>query len=78
MKSYSRIWMTLVSPIAEMKQIWGAKSGKGAHIPQDCIVAAKSVVCAMKEKVKEGSLLGGTPARVLKENINWNIQRIKL
>ena len=50
---------------------------KGAHIPQDCVVAAKSVVCAVKEKVKDGSLLGGTPARVLKENINWNILRIK-
>ena len=50
---------------------------KGAHIPKDCVVAAKSVVCKMKEQVKEGSLLGGTPARVLKENISWNHKRIK-
>lgn len=50
---------------------------KGANIPKHCVVAAKSVVCKMKEKVKEGSLLGGTPARVLKENVSWNHQRIK-
>lgn len=49
---------------------------KGAVVPKDCVVAAKSAVCALKN-VKEGSLLGGTPARVLKENINWNHKRIK-
>lgn len=49
---------------------------KGANIPKDCVVAAKAVVCKMKEQVKEGSLLGGTPARVLKENISWNHKRI--
>lgn len=50
---------------------------KGTNVPQNCVVAAKSVVCKMKEKVKEGSLLVGTPARVLKENISWNHKRIK-
>ena len=49
---------------------------KGAYIPEDCIVAAKSVVCSMKN-VNKGSLLGGIPARILKENINWNHKRIK-
>ena len=49
---------------------------KGAYIPEDCVVAAKSVVCSM-ENVNKGSLLGGTPARILKENINWNHKRIK-
>ena len=50
---------------------------KGANIPRNCVVAAKSVVCKMKEQPKEGSLLGGIPARVLKENISWNHKRIK-
>lgn len=49
---------------------------KGAYIPEDCVVAAKSVVCSMKN-VNKGSLLGGIPARILKENINWNHKRIK-
>ena len=49
---------------------------KGANISKDCVVAAKAVVCKMTEQVKEGSLLGGTPARVLKENISWNHKRI--
>lgn len=49
---------------------------KGAYIPEDCVVAAKSVVCSM-ENVNKGSLLGGIPARILKENINWNHKRIK-
>ena len=49
---------------------------KGAYIPENCVVAAKSVVCSMKN-VNKGSLLGGTPARILKENINWNHKRIK-
>ena len=50
---------------------------KGANIPQDCVVAAKSVVCKTRENVKEGSLLGGTPARVLKEKISWSHKRVK-
>lgn len=49
---------------------------KGAVIPKNCIVAAKSVVCKMKE-IKENCLLGGTPAKVLKENINWDSKRTK-
>ena len=62
------------------RHIWvgmGCLILKGANIPKDCVVAAKSVVCRMKEQVKEGSLLGGTPAKVLKENISWNHKRIK-
>lgn len=50
---------------------------KGAMIPGDCVVAARSVVCAMKDAVSGGSLLGGTPARVLRENISWNHKRIQ-
>lgn len=49
---------------------------KGAILPKNCVVAAKSVVGNMKN-VKEGSLLAGIPARVIRENIKWNCKRIK-
>ena len=49
---------------------------KGAHVPSDCVVAAKSIVCAAAS-LKKGTLLGGGPAKVLRENINWNHKRLK-
>ena len=49
---------------------------KGAHVPSDCVVAAKSIVCAAAS-FKKGTLLGGVPAKVLRENINWNHKRLK-
>ena len=49
---------------------------KGTVIPKNCVVAAKSVVCKIR-KIQENSLLGGVPAKVLKENINWDSKRIE-
>ena len=43
---------------------------KGSSIPQDCIVAAKSVVTS-KLNAKKNSLLMGIPAKIYKERINW-------
>lgn len=49
---------------------------KGVNIPSDCVVAARSLVLEMKTKVKNGSLIGGSPAKILKEDINWYKERI--
>jgi acetyltransferase-like isoleucine patch superfamily enzyme len=47
---------------------------KGVHISKDSIVATRSVVTRSFE---DGNILiGGTPAKKLKENINWNRKRI--
>jgi len=43
---------------------------KGSTIPDGCIVAAGSVVASVFEK--PGCLIGGNPARVIKENVEWN------
>jgi acetyltransferase-like isoleucine patch superfamily enzyme len=47
---------------------------KGAVIPRDSIVATKSVVT--KPFVNAGVLLGGIPAKEIKNNVTWNIERI--
>lgn len=48
---------------------------KGSVIPANCVVAAKSVVRPL-EGIKAGTLIGGIPAKVIKENINWKAERI--
>ena len=47
---------------------------KGSNIASNSIVATRSLVT--KPFDKENVLLGGSPASVLKENINWMIERI--
>ena len=47
---------------------------KGANIASNSIVATRSLVT--KSFDKESVLIGGSPASVLKENINWMIERI--
>lgn len=42
---------------------------KGSRIPNGCVVAAGSVVTKAFEK--ENCLIGGNPAKVLKENVTW-------
>lgn len=49
---------------------------KGVNIPSNSVVAARSLVLEMKAKVKNGTLIGGTPAKILKEEINWYKERI--
>lgn len=48
-----------------------AKIYKGAKIPDDCVVAAYSLV--NKKFDKTNCLLAGMPAGIKKENINWNL-----
>lgn len=47
---------------------------KGVKILKNSVVATRSLVS--KSVDKEGVLLGGTPAKILKENITWNRKRI--
>jgi acetyltransferase-like isoleucine patch superfamily enzyme len=42
---------------------------KGAKIPDGCVVASDTVLKG--EIDKENCLIGGNPARILKENIHW-------
>jgi len=42
---------------------------KGSRIPDGCVIASGSVVSAVFEK--SGCLIGGNPAKVIKENVEW-------
>ena len=42
---------------------------KGSRIPNGCVVAAGSVVTKVFEQ--ENCLIGGNPAKVIKENVTW-------
>lgn len=46
---------------------------KGVHIHRDCIVATRTVLT--KTFHREGVIIGGSPARILKEDITWQRQR---
>ena len=47
---------------------------KGARLGANSVVATRSVVT--KSFTQEGVIVGGSPARVLKENITWQRERI--
>lgn len=47
----------------------GVKIYKGAYIPDNCVVASDSVVKSVFKG--ENLLIGGNPAKVLRENITW-------
>lgn len=47
---------------------------KGVSLPSNCIVATRALVT--KSFDKENVLIGGSPATILKENINWEKERI--
>ena len=49
---------------------------KGANIPSDCVIAAKSLVCKTNIKWMSFAVYGGNPAKLIKSNINWNKERI--
>ncbi|MBC6720505.1 hypothetical protein [Treponema sp. Marseille-Q4130] len=42
---------------------------KGSYIPKDVIIAANSTVA--KKLKKSNCIYGGTPVRLLKENVEW-------
>lgn len=42
---------------------------KGVRIPDNCVVAANSVVT--RSFADKGVLIGGNPARVIKQNVSW-------
>ncbi len=47
----------------------GVKIYKGTVIPDGCVIASDTIVKGVFET--ENSLIGGNPARVIKENIQW-------
>lgn len=48
----------------------GATILKGTHIPSNCVVGANFVV--NKKFEKENCIIAGVPAKIIKENINWD------
>ena len=47
---------------------------KGVTLPQNCVVGTGSVVT--KSIDKSGTVIGGVPAKIVKENINWCRERL--
>lgn len=43
---------------------------KGTYIPSNSVVACNSLVCGLKQQEK-GCIIGGIPAKKIRENINW-------
>ena len=53
-------------------RVWigcGVKVYKGTKIPDGCVIASDSIVKGKFEK--QNCLIGGNPAKILKENIQW-------
>lgn len=48
----------------------GAKIYQGSVIPKGCVVASDSVVRGVFEK--DNCIIAGNPAKIIKENIEWN------
>lgn len=48
---------------------------KGAVIPDNCVIGARSLVTASLN-ANHNSLVAGSPAKILKDNINWCRKRI--
>lgn len=60
-------------PISIGKHVWIASDAtilKGSNITEGSIVACNSLVCGIKTAEKN-SLIGGIPAKVIKNNITW-------
>ena len=47
---------------------------KGTNVPKDCIIGAGSLLC--KNYDEPNSVIAGSPARVLKKDVNWLHERI--
>ena len=48
---------------------------KGTTIPDNCVIGARSMTTASL-KAEQGDVIAGTPAKVIKHNINWRRERI--
>lgn len=60
------------------KRVWvgyGATILKGSYIEDDCIIGTQSVVAGLQ--MPQGSIAAGNPAKIVKEGIKWNRQRLK-
>lgn len=63
---------TINNSIIIGNNVWigcGVKIYKGTVIPDGCVIASDTIVKGVFEI--ENSLIGGNPARVIKENIQW-------
>lgn len=54
----------------------GVKITKGVTVPNDCIIGIGSIVTRKFEK--PNTAIAGNPARIIKENINWDVKRIEI
>ncbi|WP_455272838.1 acyltransferase [Rhizobium herbae] len=71
--------LNVAASVAIGDHVWvgvGALISKGAVIPDDCVVGAKSFV--NKAFSETGILLAGTPATIVKRDITWNRSRKRL
>lgn len=60
------------------RHVWigaGCMLLKGCSIPDDSVIAARSVVTSTKG-FEQNSLWGGIPAKLIKKDINWSRDRI--
>ena len=48
---------------------------KGVRIGSNCVLATRSVIT--KSFPRQGVIIGGSPARILKENITWDRRRLE-
>lgn len=58
------------------KHVWIAPHAtvmKGVHLGEGVICASNSVIT---KDIKKGSLVGGIPAKIIKENISWSRKKI--
>ena len=53
---------------------YGATILKGASIGNNCVIGTQSLVTG--KSFLDGSLVAGSPAKILKQGINWSIARI--
>ena len=66
--------MSMQGPIFIGNHVWllpECSLTKGVIIPDNCIVAQKAVVT--KKFEKPNCIIGGIPAKVITENINWDV-----
>jgi acetyltransferase-like isoleucine patch superfamily enzyme len=62
----------VASSITIGDNVWvgcGVKIYKGTVIPNNCVIASNSIVKGIFDT--ENSLIGGYPAKIIKENVDW-------
>ena len=74
---YDKTTKERINPAADIRvsdRVWigyGATVLKGAAIPEDCVVATGAIVT--KAFSAPGAILAGVPAKIVKENVSWNV-----